>query len=101
MSSWFCIDLTVKPIHLHATFKYSWELTGKDSPDYCAYCSLCGYIICIVCVSQNIVMARVTRGFDRADSTNLPYVDTFMMLDFMKGKTEFVASKMKGAETEW
>lgn len=49
---------------------------------------------------QNIVMARVTRGFDRADSTNLPYVDTFMMLDFMKGKTEFVASEMRGVKTE-
>jgi hypothetical protein len=45
-------------------------------------------------------MARVTRGFDRADSSNLPYVDTFMMMGFMRAQKDFMSCEMRGVKAE-
>lgn len=57
--------------------------------------------MCMCCSELYIVsMARITRGFDKADSSNLPFVDTFMMLDYMKNQKEFMSSEMRGVKAE-
>jgi hypothetical protein len=46
-------------------------------------------------------MARVTRGLDRADSSNLPYVFTFMMMGFMHAQRDFMSFPVRGVKAEW
>lgn len=43
-------------------------------------------------------MARVTKGYDRGDSSNLPYVDTFMMFAFMRDNSHFMSCEMRGVK---